>query len=329
MSLDHRHGTGPDHGHGPDNERGHSHGHGHGHGHEPDSAFDWDARADELEREGEIGLPWFEAAIDWLAGLTAAAGTDVRRVLDVGSGPGVATSVLAARFPTASVTAIDSAPALLARAQTRAGRLGVGHRVDTLAASLDSRDLADLPEADVIWASRVLHHIPDQAKALRALGNRLRRPDPSTGIPGGWLVLVEGGLSSRFLPSECGIGTPGLLERMDAAVADALTTLLGHGADSPVPRPVLDWPAQLAEAGLTPAGTRSFLLDLPAPVAPAVREHLIRRAARTPSLAGDHLRDDDRAALEELLDPDHPLGLHRRPDLFLLTAVTVHTARRT
>jgi SAM-dependent methyltransferase len=288
------------------------------HHHGPDRAFDWDARADELEREGEVGLPWFEAAVDWVAGLTE--GSDVRRVLDVGAGPGVATSVLADRFPTATVTAVDSATALLARAQSRAARLGLGNRVDTLAAALDG-DLADLPEADVIWASRVLHHLPDQAKALQALGNRLR--------PGGLLVLVEGGLASRFLPTECGIGSPGLLERLDAAVAAALTTMLGHGPDSPVPRPTLDWPVQLAEAGLTPVGTRSFLLDLPAPVTPAVRAHLIRRIGRTPHLAGEHLRDDDRTALEQLLDPENPLGLHRRPDLFLLTAVTAHAARRT
>ena len=293
--------------------------HGHGHGHEADRVFDWDARADELESEGEIGLPWFEAAVDWLAALIQP-GSDVRRVLDVGAGPGVAASVLAARFPAARVTAVDSAPALLARARARAERLGVGDRVDTLIADLDG-PLAELPEADAIWASRVLHHVPDQATALRALGDRLRRP-------GGLLVLVEGGLPSRFLPTECGIGAPGLQERMDAAVADALAALLGHGPDSPFPRPVLDWPAQLAEAGLTPVGSRSFLLDRPAPVTPAVRAHVIRRVARTPALAGDHLRDDDRAALEQLLDPDHPLGLHRRPDLFLLAAVTVHAATR-
>jgi SAM-dependent methyltransferase len=304
---------------GPEPEHGHQHGHGHGHGFD-----DWDAQAEELEREGEIGLPWFEAAADWLAELTTAAGGDVRRVLDVGSGPGVATGVLAVRFPAARVTAVDSAPELLARAGARAERLGVGDRVDLLSASLDG-DLAELPEADLIWASRVVHHLPDQAGALRALAGRLRPPGAA---PGGLLALAEGGLASRFLPNECGIGAPGLLERLDAAVAEGLTTLLGHGADSPVPRPVLDWPAQLAEAGLTPTGSRSFLLDLPAPVTPAVREHLIRRVARTPSLASDHLRAGDRAALEQLLDPGHPLGLHRRPDLFLLTAVTVHTARR-
>jgi SAM-dependent methyltransferase len=319
----------PEHGHPARGHTGHT---GHtadqdGHGHDQAGPYhdqagpydDWDARAEDLERDGEIGLSWFESAAAWIAELATVAGSDVRQILDVGSGPGVASCVLAGRFPGARVIAVDSSPGLLVRAKDRAARLGVAERVDTLNASLDG-DLTGLPEADVIWASRVLHHIPNQAKALRSLAGRLRRP-------GGMLAILEGGLPSRFLPIECGIGEPGLLERLDAAVAKNLTTLLRHGADSPVPRPVLDWPAQLAEAGMTPTGSRSFLLDLPAPVAPAVRAHLIRRVGRTSSLGGEHLLADDLRTLEALLDPEHPLGLHRRPDLFLLSAVTVHTAR--
>ncbi len=29
-------------------------------------AVDWCARADELERDSELGLPWMEAAVQWL-----------------------------------------------------------------------------------------------------------------------------------------------------------------------------------------------------------------------------------------------------------------------
>ena len=93
-------------------------------------------------------------------------------------------------------------------------------------------------------------------------------------------------------------------------------------------RPVEDWPAQLAVAGLAPSGSRSFLLDRPAPVPPEVRRHLLARLELARSLAGEHLSADDAAGLERLADPADPLGVERRPDLFLLSAVTVHTARR-
>jgi hypothetical protein len=36
----------------------------------------------------------------------------------------------------------------------------------------------------------------------------------------------------------------------------------------------------------------------------------------------------DRDALRRLADPDEPLGVHRRPDLFVLGSSTVHAARR-
>lgn len=89
-----------------------------------------------------------------------------------------------------------------------------------------------------------------------------------------------------------------------------------------------DWPALLAAAGLVPSGTRTFLLDVPAPVPAAVREHVVAVFTRTRDVVGDRLPGEGLAALDRLLDPDDPAGLHRRPDLYLLTARTVHTARR-
>lgn len=37
---------------------------------------------------------------------------------------------------------------------------------------------------------------------------------------------------------------------------------------------------------------------------------------------------DDREVLDRLLDPEDPRGLLKRPDVFLLEARTVHTARK-
>jgi hypothetical protein len=41
---------------------------------------------------------------------------------------------------------------------------------------------------------------------------------------------------------------------------------------------------------------------------------------------GDTLDPDDRATLDRLLDPQDEGGAHRRADVFVLAAHTVHTA---
>ena len=276
-------------------------------------AIDWGERADELEREGEIGLPWIEPAVQWVVSHTAQAST----VIDLGSGPGVASCVLAQVLPTARVVAVDESPALLARALQRTERLGLGERVQTLSADVID-ELATLPAADLIWASRVLHHVPDAQRALGGLRERL--------TPGGVLALVEGGLPSRFLPDECGVGQPGLLSRLDAEPPHMHAARMGHRS-KPV-RTSLDWPFLMERAGLAHLGSRAFLLDLPAPVSDEVRQLAVRRLQRTRELAADALSSDDRAAVDRLLDPGDELGLLRRPDLFYLSAFTVHAAEK-
>ena len=275
--------------------------------------IDWGERADELEREGEIGLPWIEPAVQWVVSHAAQAST----VIDLGSGPGVASCVLAQVLPTARVVAVDESPALLARALQRTERLGLSERVQTLSADVID-ELATLPAADLIWASRVLHHVPDAQRALGGLRERL--------TPGGVLALVEGGLPSRFLPDECGVGQPGLLSRLDAEPPHMHAARMGHRY-KPV-RTSLDWPFLMERVGLAHLGSRAFLLDLPAPVSDEVRQLAVRRLQRTRELAADALSSDDRAAVDRLLDPGDELGLLRRPDLFYLSAFTVHAAEK-
>ncbi|MFR9675591.1 class I SAM-dependent methyltransferase [Streptomyces sp. TR06-5] len=308
----------PPHAEGPfSRHAGHAHGHGGVHeGHEPD----WDAMADHLVREAELLSPFLEQAAGWLAGLlqdgAGEPGAAVRRLLDVGSGPGVATCVLARTFPGAEAVAVDASAPLLERAGARAAELGLADRVTTRQAELPD-GVAALGAADLIWSSQAVHHLGDQQAALRDLGRLLR--------PGGVLAVVERGLPQRFLPRDIGIGRPGLQARLDAAHEDVFAQmraeLPGHVAV------VEDWPALLAAAGVTPAGTRTFLTEHPAPLHAAARAHLHSHLTRLRDRLGESLDAEDRATLELLVDRDADEGILRRPDAFLLNATTVHAGR--
>ncbi len=270
--------------------------------------MDWAERAADLVREGEATAPVVDQALAWLAGRVPAA----RDVMDVGSGPGVAACTLAGLLPRARVLAVDGAVPLLAMAQERASRLGVGDRLRTRQVSLPA-GLAELPQADLVWVSGVAHHLPDPVVALRALGALVR--------PGGLLALREGGLPTRFLPDGA---APGLLERLEA-ISEDLAAADEHPMGI-VPHQG-GWPELLREAGLQPAGSKSFLLDVPAPASPAVRQYLHGRLVMMQEFAGDLVRPADAEALSRLLDPQSPDGVLQRPGVFLLSASTVHTAR--
>ncbi|MEU8618442.1 methyltransferase [Streptomyces sp. NPDC048623] len=312
MSASHHH-SGHDHGH---DSQGHgSHGHGsHGHGHHH-TDLDWAEMAPLLIAQAETQSPLYAEAAAWLASLLPAG--SVRRVLDVGSGPGVVTALLAEAFPEAEVVAVDATPELLALARERADARGLGDRVGTLRAELPG-DFGTLGTADLIWASNSLHHIGDQRAALASFAGLLN--------PGGLIALAEGGLPARHLPWNQGVGRPGLEARMDAAQADWFGEMRASLPDSK--EEIDDWAALLTGAGLDPSGTRSFLADVPAPLPEAVRRQVVAHYERLREGYGEQLAADDREAVDRLLDPAEPLSLHRRPDVFLLTARTVHTARK-
>ncbi|MFI8276675.1 SAM-dependent methyltransferase [Streptomyces sp. NPDC085929] len=117
-----------------DSRPGHGHGPGHGH-HSAD--IDWDVMAAHLENGGELQLPVLHRTADRLGELLGP-GAEVRRILDIdiGSGPGVMTCVLAEAFAGAETVAVDGAPVLLERTSARAERLGLGGRVTVRHAEL-------------------------------------------------------------------------------------------------------------------------------------------------------------------------------------------------
>ncbi|MFE5603845.1 class I SAM-dependent methyltransferase [Streptomyces coelicoflavus] len=295
---------------------GHHNDHKHGEHHAPHDHgdIDWAEMAPHLEAQAELYTPLYRQALAWLAREV----TDPGLVVDVGSGPGVVSCLFADTFPGARVVAADGAAPLLERARARAERLGFGDRFGTLAGDLPAA-LAELDyPADLMWASQSLHHLPDQRAALAALGGHL--------APGGTLAILEGGLPARFLPRDIGIGRPGLQARIRAVEEDAFAEMR---ADLPDPvAETEDWPAMLTAAGLKHTGTRSFLLDLPAPVSGAARDYVTTSLSRLRERIGERLDADDLATLDRLLDPADEAGAHRRQDLFVLVAHTVYTAVR-
>ncbi|WP_432110332.1 class I SAM-dependent methyltransferase [Streptomyces sp. AA1529] len=276
---------------------------------------DWDALAVHLEREAELKAPFLEESAAWLHDLLGP--LDVTRVLDLGSGPGVTTVALAHAFPGAETVAVDGSPVLLERARARSEREGLAARITTRAAELPAA-LPDLGTAELIWTSNVVHHLGDQRAALETFAAALR--------PGGVLAVREGGLPTRFLPRDIGVGRPGLQARLDAAEEDGFSAMRAELPDHT--GTVEDWPALLAAAGLAPTGSRTFLTDLPAPLDPVARAHVRARVERLRESLADALSAEDLATLDTLLDDTAAEGLLRRPDVFFLTATTVHTAVR-
>ncbi|MCA6091202.1 class I SAM-dependent methyltransferase [Streptomyces sp. SCA3-4] len=271
--------------------------------------FDWAAMADLLEREGEAHGPYVDQALEQLRHLTP------RRILDIGSGPGVAACRLAAAFPLAEVTAVDGAPELLTRATERAERLGV--RLRTEVAGFPE-GLDGLAPADLVWTGQVVHHVGDQQDALARLAGLLE--------PDGVLAVVEGGLPARWLPRDIGFGRPGLQDRLGAAMAERFSRMRAELPGSVAV--VEDWAGMLRTAGLTDVRSKTFLVDRPAPLDRDARQSVRQMLQRHRTVLDGVLDADDVATIERLLDPADPAGVDRRPDVFLLTAKTVHFGRR-
>ncbi|MEY9995717.1 SAM-dependent methyltransferase [Streptomyces sp. V4I8] len=293
-----------------ENHQNHQHRHQHDH-----TDVDWEEMGPLLEAQAELFTPLYEHAMAWLAKRQ----TEPGLVVDVGSGPGVVACLLADTFPGARIVAVDGSAPLLERARARAERLGVADRFGTLAGELpDVLEDLDYP-ADLLWAGRSLHHLGDQRAALAAFAARLTH--------GGTLALQEGGLPARFLPRDLGFGRSGLQARLDALEAEWFAAMRADLPGSVTETE--DWPALLTAAGLRPTGTRTFLLDLPAPTTDRARAYVVAHLTRIREGVDERLDADDRATLDRLLDPDDKASLYHRPDVFVLAAQTVYTAVRT
>jgi DNA-binding transcriptional ArsR family regulator len=119
-----------------------------------------------------------------------------RLAIDLGTGDGPLLEVLAPVFE--RVIALDRADAQLALAAERVRRRDL-HNVTLIRGEIDGPEirraleeaLGDAPGrgADVVFASRVLHHAPVPARAMRALVELAR--EPSLTSPGGAVCIVD------------------------------------------------------------------------------------------------------------------------------------------
>ena len=277
--------------------------------------IDWTAMAAQLELEAEVLLPYVIETAARVADLCRQDGIEVRRILDVGSGPGVATCELARHFPSATAVAADGSEALLERAAARAEAAGLSGRVTTRHVDLPD-GIERLGRADLIWMAMVLHHIGDEGAALRRLRRMLE--------PGGVLVVTEHGDPLRFLPEGAAPGLPGLTDRLAAAETAWLEAMRAGLPDS---TPSAGYPAMLEAAGFELVVDRVTHVRLAAPLAVEARRMVLGRVRRMRDTFAERLEESVRDALDVLIDENHRLGIMRRPDVFLDASRHIYIAR--
>jgi SAM-dependent methyltransferase len=209
---------------------------------------------------------------------------------------------------------LDAAAELFAEA-------GVDVRTAVADAGGDPQALADAigGPADLVWASAVVHHSPDQQATVDVLAGLL--------APQGRLALAEGGLPRRHLPWDLGTGRPGLESRLEQA-QDGWFAAMRDSLPGAVRLPY-GWPNALRRAGLADVTTWTSLIERPAPLSSAERERVAGKLAHRVEWLRERrlLPAEDDGAWSRLLDPDRPEWIGHRDDVFVLDARSVHVGR--
>ncbi|SDP83895.1 Trans-aconitate methyltransferase [Actinopolyspora xinjiangensis] len=273
--------------------------------------IDWDTRLRQLRDEDSLTATQTRRVAETLV----SGRESCRSVIDVGSGAGGASAAFAEALPGGTVTLVDSAPELLAAAERHtAAHASPGVEVHSVRADAADEELgARVGQADLVFCSLVVHHLPDQLAGLRRLVELVR--------PGGRLVVVESGLWAHVLPWDVGVGEPGLEERLLAARHSWFRRMRAEMPGT-VRLPV-GWSTALRQAGLDDVESWSYLVDWPAPVTGPVRDIVLRRLEWLREAAVEECSADDLAALDQLLDEHGPHYAGRRDDLYYLAAHSV------
>jgi trans-aconitate methyltransferase len=229
-------------------------------------------------------------------------GLEVRRIVDLGCGPGVSVTALGQAFPEADLIAVDQSQELLAMARSRAARYAMEPRLTTMAANLDE-GLGSLSEIDLAWAGMVLHHLATPEKSLREIASALR--------PGGLFAFSEFGPITRTLPEALGFGEDGFERRQQAAMRATIEAHLAPGAMH------IDWAEALSASGLEVLEQRTLFVHQEAPLPEQTRRWLTKELARSAPVLHERLSEQDRATLAILLDGQDSRSIMHRPDVFL------------
>lgn len=287
--------------------------------HPTHDGIDWSSRLAGMRRYGALQAE----ALQEVAKRLVAPLPDAPVVMDVGCGAGSMSVPLVTALKEHGggvLVLVDATPELLDAACTAARAEADGAvSVKPVLADLATEDpLTFTGPVELIWGSRVVHHLPDQLKGVRRLVSAL--------APGGWLALAEGGLETRFLPWDLGVGAPGLPDRLAAARAEWFVSMRENMTGS-VRLPV-GWNVALGDAGLGEISAFSFVVDHPAPAKQQVRDWAVDRLTWLTEIAAPRLHAADRDALRRLLNPSDSEYVGARDDVFLLETDTVHVGRR-
>ncbi|MGH8825338.1 MAG: class I SAM-dependent methyltransferase [Jiangellaceae bacterium] len=274
--------------------------------------IDWAEQAAYLSQAARTDADWYRSVASRLVRPTD------RLLVDVGCGGGGMAVALALTSLSARVVAVDDEPAVLKAAAEVFTEAGVEVRTAVADAAGDPQVLAAAigGPADLVWASAVVHHAPDQQATVDVLAGLL--------APRGQLALAEGGLPRRHLPWDLGSGRPGLESRLEQA-QDAWFAAMRDSMPEAVRMPY-GWPSALRRAGLTDVTTSTSLIERPPPLDAAERERVAGKFAHRVEWLRERemLPLEDDAAWTRLLDPEAPEWLGRRDDVFVLDARSVH-----
>jgi SAM-dependent methyltransferase len=285
--------------------------------HDHKHAVDWAAIVPHMVGRQALEAPQQRQLIAWLGikpGMVVA---------DVGCGAGGMTALLAEAVGTPGlVIAVDGEPAMQEATKALAESCGVAEWVKVLGGDLEHEDLRTIVgrTVDLVHASAVVHHLADEVDGLRRLATALR--------PGGRLVVLEGGLDTRHLPADCGIGRPGLEGRITEAQKHWFWSAVRPPELQARPGAPTGWNDKLLAAGLQDVEVHSLVLEVPPPLPARVRETVRHGFVEGQRRFGHLLDREDNETLAVLIDEHDPRGVLHRSDVFVLGVRTAFVGRR-